>query len=246
MREEIDPNLKNEKPDFDSLLSDLFGLNVRGAKTLWDLFARPKRVFESARVFDWRSRYTPTIRLAFSILTVFSLLSFFWASEDGVLYQTLLAQFSDAFADDPNAPPIDEMIGAMFAGYNFTYPFAYMLVHMLAASILFVWGKGTPLVARIRLYFGVASVGIAFATLSVFAMPFLNPNLVLISSGVGVALNLTAYGVVYTRGMRGEFTSFGLISRAVLIALFITIVDFAVALLAGSVAGAWANFHLGL
>ncbi len=246
MRDKINPNPIDEKPDFDSLLSDLFGLNVRGAKTLWDLFARPKRVFESARVFDWHSTYTPTIRLAFSILTVFSLLSFFWASENGVLYQTLLAQFSDALADDPNAPPIDEMIGAMFAGYNFTYPFAYMLVHMLAASILFVWGKGTPLVARIRLYFGVASLGIALATLSVFAMPFLNPNLVLISSGVGVLFNLAAYGVVYARGMRGEFSSFGLISRAVLIAVFIAIVDFAATLLAGTIAGAWAKFHLGL
>ena len=120
MRDKVAPNPGNEKPDFGSLLSDLFGLNGRGAKTLWDLLARPKRVFEGARVYDWRSAYMPTMRLACSILTVFSLLSFFWASEDGVLYQTLPAQFSDAFADDPNAPPLDEIIGAMFAGYNFT------------------------------------------------------------------------------------------------------------------------------
>lgn len=245
MRDAANLNSANETPDFDSLLSDLFGLNVRGAKTLWDLLARPKRVFESARVFDWRSAYTPTMRLAFSILTVFSLLSFFWASKDGVLYQTLLARFSEALADDPNAPPIDDMMDAMFAGYNFIYPFAYMLVHTLAASILFVWGKGTPWVARIRLYFGVASMGIALATLSVFAMPFVGVDLILVSSVLGVVLSLIAYGLTFARGMRGEFSMLGLLSRAILVAVIVTVVDFAAAILAGSGAGLWADFQLG-
>lgn len=245
MRDEPNPNSANEKPDFDSLLSDLFGLNVRGAKTLGDLLLRPKRVFESARVFDWRSKYTPTMRLAFSILTVFSLLSFFWASKDGVLYQTLLAQFSEALADDPNAPPIDDMMDAMFAGYNFIYPFAYMLVHTLAASILFVWGKGTPWVSRIRLYFGVASIGIALATLSVFVMPFVGLDLIIVSSVVGLFLSLIAYALTFARGMHGKFSRMGLLSRTILVALVVTVVDFAAAIIAGSGAGLWAEFQLG-
>ena len=64
-------------PTFDSLIEDVFGLNVRGLKTLTQLFAGPKKVFDSARVADWRSRYTPTLRLTFSIITVYMLLSFF-------------------------------------------------------------------------------------------------------------------------------------------------------------------------
>lgn len=55
MQEDLNTNPADESPDFDALLSDLFGLNIRGAKTLGDLFARPKAVFESARVYDWRS-----------------------------------------------------------------------------------------------------------------------------------------------------------------------------------------------
>ncbi|NQY38639.1 MAG: hypothetical protein HRT80_00925 [Henriciella sp.] len=246
MRDEVTPDRANEKPDFDSLLADLFGLNIRGARTLWDLIARPKRVFESARVFDWRSRYTPTMRLAFSILTVFSLLSFFWTSEDGVLYQTLLLELSEKLADEPNAPPVDEMLGATFAAYNFLYPFSYMLVHTLAASILFVWGKGTPWVARIRLYFGVASVGIALATLSVFDMPFLSVDQLVMSTVIGFLLSLLAFGVTYARGMSGEFSPAGLYTRAVVVAVFIMAIDFAVAFLAGYGAGQWASFQLGL
>ncbi|MEM9179610.1 MAG: hypothetical protein AAGA89_07855, partial [Pseudomonadota bacterium] len=79
-----------DRPDADALVADLFGLNVRGAKTLAHLVTQPAKVFASARVNDWQGQYTPTMRLAFSVLTVFSLLSFFWAAEDGVLYQTLL------------------------------------------------------------------------------------------------------------------------------------------------------------
>ena len=246
MIDDMEASPVDEKPDFDSLLSDLFGLNVRGARTLWDLFARPKRVFESARIFDWRSRYTPTMRLAFSILTAFSLLSFFWASEDGILYQTLLAELSERLADEPNAPPVDEMLGATFAAYNFIYPFAYMLVHTLAASVLFVWGKGTPWVARIRLYFGIASVGIALATLSVFAMPFLTVDQLVMSTIVGFVVSLLALGATFARGMSGEFSKAGLYTRAVLVALFIVTIDFAAALLAGYGAGQWANLQLGL
>jgi len=246
MRDDVDSDRSNEKPDFDSLLADLFGLNIRGARTLWDLLARPKLVFESARVFDWRSRYTPTMRLAFSILTVFSLLSFFWASEDGVLYQTLRLEFSKQFENYPNAPAIEEMMEAMFAAYNFIYPLTYLLVHSLAASVLFVWGRGTPWVARIRLYFGVASVGIAFATLSVFAIPFLSLNMIVILTLLGFILSLMAYGVTFARGMSGAFSTIGLSVRALFVALFITVVDFGVAYLTGRGAEMWALFQLSL
>jgi len=246
MGNEVISDRASEKPDFDSLLADLFGLNVRGARTLWDLFARPKRVFESARVFDWRSRYTPTMRLAFSILTVFSLLSFFWASEDGVLYQTLLARFSERLAEDPNAESVNAILSATFAGYNFIYPFAYMLVHTIAASVLFVWGRGTPWVARIRLYFGVASVGIALATIFVFAMPFLSLDLIVVSTVLSILASVIVYVIVFARGMNGEFSALGLYMRAVFVALFITVADLVAASLAGIGAGQWASFQLGL
>jgi hypothetical protein len=233
-----------EKPDFDSLLADLFGLNVRGVKTLYDLFRRPKAVFESARVFDWRSKYTPTLRLAFSILTVFSLLSFFWAAEDGVLYQSLLVQFSESFANDPNAPPLNEMVNTMFAAYNFIYPFAYMLVHGLVGSLLFIWGKGTSWVARIRLYFGIISVGIALSVASVAAMPFFSLETFWIYTLVGMSANILAYMFTYARGMQGRLSMTGMIVRAPLVAVVVTLTDILVAIVAGTGASFWAEAQL--
>ena len=233
-----------QKPDFDSLLADLFGLNVRGLKTLYDLFRRPKAVFESARVFDWRGKYTPTLRLAFSILTVFSLLSFFWAAEDGVLYQSMLARFSESFANDPNAPPLNEMVNAMFAAYNFVYPFAYMLVHSLVGFMLFIWGKGTSWVARIRLYFGVISVGIALAVASVAVTPFVSLDYFWLYTLVLFVINILAYAVTFARGMQGRLTLTSMIIRAPLIALVVTLADIVVAMIAGTVASFWAETQL--
>ncbi|MFN3213099.1 MAG: hypothetical protein ACE37M_08340 [Henriciella sp.] len=228
-----------QKPDFDSLLADLFGLNIRGVKTLYDLFRRPKAVFESARVFDWRSKYTPTLRLAFSILTVFSLLSFFWAAEDGVLYQTLLSQFSAILGEDHNAPSLRQRVDTIFAGYNFIYPFAYMLVHGLVGSMLFFWGKGTSWVARLRLYFAVISVGLVLSVASVIVMPLISSETFWVYSLVGLSLNMLAYMLTYARGMQGRLSMTSLIIKAPLIAVIVTVADIIAATASGTVAELW-------
>lgn len=233
-----------DRPDIDALVADMFGLNVRGAKTLAHLVTKPAEVFVSARVNDWQGRYTPTMRLAFSILTVFSLLSFFWAAEDGVLYQTLFDLFSDEFARQPDAPPIETFINTMFAGYNFIYPFTYMLVHAMVGSCVLVWGKGTPWVARIRLYFSVASIGIALSVLSIAVMPLINTSIMWIWTTMGLTVGFLAYIITYGRGMRGRFPTWGLLVRAVLLAIIVTITDFIVAIIAGTGAGYWAEIRV--
>ena len=233
-----------DRPDLDALVSDLFGLNVRGAKTLAHLVIKPAQVFASARVNDWQGRYTPTVRLAFSILTVFSLLSFFWAAEDGVLYQTLRDVFSTAFEGQPDTPPVEPFISAMFAGYNFIYPFTYMLVHSVVASCVFVWGKGTPWVTRVRLYFGIASIGIAISVLSIAIMPFIGTNIMWVWTVSGLAAGFLAYIIIYARGMGNRYSTWGLFGRAMLLAIIVTFTDFIVAIIAGTGAGYWAELRI--
>ena len=233
-----------QKPDFDSLLADLFGLNIRGAKTLRDLLIRPKQVFNSARVLDWRSQYTPTMRLAFSILTVFSLLSFFWTSENSILYQSLLAQLSQTLAEDPDAPALRQRVNSTFAAYNFIYPFTYMLIHSLIGAMLFIWGKGTSWVARIRLYFGVISIGIALAVASVTVMPFVSLDYFWLYTVVLFIINILAYAITYARGVHGQFSMMSMAIRAPSIAVVVSIADFIVATIAGIGASMWAEIQL--
>ena len=40
-------------PGFDSLVHDVFGLNIRGVRTVWDTTFRPSRTFSAARSADW-------------------------------------------------------------------------------------------------------------------------------------------------------------------------------------------------
>ncbi|MEL6258307.1 MAG: hypothetical protein AAFQ67_04530, partial [Pseudomonadota bacterium] len=58
------------EPDLDELIQDAFGLNIRGVQTLWALLAHPSRVFTAAQSIDWAGRFTPSIRLAFSIVAL--------------------------------------------------------------------------------------------------------------------------------------------------------------------------------
>lgn len=232
----------DNKPGFDSLIEDLFGLNVRGLKTVGQLFISPRQVFESARVPDWRRKYTPTIRLTFSIITVFMLLSFFWAAEDGMMYQALYAQFTEiaATSPDPVAPEqIRRDIGTAFAAYSFFYPLIYMLLHGLVGSVLLVWGKGTGWVTRLRLYFGLLTVGMTVALISTLATPFLQAEMLVAFTFFGMAISILAYWLTYARGMWGTASALGVLTRATCLALLITCVDIVVSSIAGIGAGVW-------
>jgi len=237
-----DSNKTGGTPGFDSLIEDLFGLNVRGLKTVGQLFISPKKVFESARVPDWRRKYTPTIRLTFSIITVFMLLSFFWAAEDGMMYQALFAQFTEIAAAslDPVSPEqIRRDIRTAFAAYSFFYPFIYMLLHGLVGSALFIWGKGTGWVTRLRLYFGLLTVGMTVALISTLITPFLRPDMLVAFTFFGMAISVLAYWLTYARGMWGSASALGVLIRATCLALLITLVDIIVSGTAGIGAGIW-------
>lgn len=227
------------QPGLDALIEDVFGLNLRGLKTLGQLFTGPKKVFDSARLTDWQSRYTPTLRLTFSIITLFMLLSFFWAAEDSAIYQTILAQLTEAAARNPDLPPPAEILDSYFAVYSFFYPFAYMVIHMAVASLVWMWGAGTGWVTRLRLYFGLLAVGMTFALLSMTLMPFMEAEKFGIFTLISMSVGYLAYGLTYMRGMAGMFSRIRLLIRAAAISLIISIGDILVAFGAGIGAGFW-------
>ena len=236
----------SDKPGLDSLIEDLFGLNVRGLKTVGQLFIAPGKVFETARVSDWRRKYTPTIRLTFSIITVYMLLSFFWAAEDGVMYQSLYSVLSDAAAaSDATVTPaeIREDVEIAFAAFSFLYPFVYMLMHGLVGSLVFVWGKGTGWVTRLRLYFGLLTVGMTIALITTFMMPLLSLDQLVYFTMFGMVISVIAYGLTYVRGMWGKGSTIGILFRAGCIAVLISFVDIIASGVTGLLAGVWVGIN---
>ena len=242
MNEVKSAEISSETPSLDSLFEDVFGLNVRGLRTIYQLIVSPKTVFESARVADWRRKYTPTIRLTFSIITVFMLLSFFWAAEDGMMYQALMAQIQEAVAANPDAPSVEQIMARLdqiFAAYSFFYPILYMILHGIVASLVFVWGKGTGWVTRIRLYFGLLAVGMTVSLVTMFATPFLSKDMLMVFTFAGMTLSMLAYWVTYVRGMWGMASNIGILARATGVAMIIVFMDMVISSLAGIGAGLW-------
>ena len=227
------------RPGMNALLEDVFGLNVRGLRTLKDLFIRPKRVFDSARQIDWANTHTPTIRLTFSLITVYMLLSFFWAAEDGALYQGLYLQLEALSETNPNLPPVDVMIEGWFAGYSVIYPFAYMIMHFLFASFLFVWGKGISWTTRLRMYFGLLSMGMTVALLTTLFLPLITVNELLVFTVGVLGLQFVLYCVTYVRAMAGTFSVGALVWRTPFIALSILIMDFVIGMVTQVISGIW-------
>tara|TARA_X000000950_G_scaffold203679_1_gene245083 strand:- start:70944 stop:71696 length:753 start_codon:yes stop_codon:yes gene_type:complete len=137
----------------DDLSEDMFGLSLRGLRTMWTVFASPKKIFEAARSPDWQSyRFTPSLRVVFSILAVITGLRFIWIGPDSALVQSTLLHLLEtgAVSTEEEARAVTKTI---LDRYILIFPFAMMLIHFLAGTVLHIWGKGTSAVLRIRLYF---------------------------------------------------------------------------------------------
>jgi len=169
------PSPPSTKLGRDDLLEDLFGLNVRGLKSIGDSVVRPRRYFAAARVADWQGTYTPSARLVFSILTLLGFFSFFWAGEDSWFVREFIQGI--ATADAENGEPFLEnpsVATDLLAVYAGSLPFTYLFAHGLASMIVRVWGRGAGLVARLRLHMVGIVPSMTLTLFSSLAMPLLS------------------------------------------------------------------------
>lgn len=137
---------------WDALLDDLFGLNVRALATLWVSVTQPSKLFTAARDVDWLGKYTPSIRLVFTLIAAVVFLKFLWTNDASGLFAYTREMFVELEMDFPGRD-LDTATGDYLAILLVTYPFTYFGVHAVFSLILNIWGKDTPLPVRIRLYF---------------------------------------------------------------------------------------------
>lgn len=149
------------------LVEDVFGLNLRGLRTIWDMFRRPSTVYTAARDRAWSSRYTPSVRLVFSLLAFTSVLQFIWAGEGSSFHNQVVNQVlaSERAGTSEGAVEAADNILDVFVG---VFPFFVLACHGILASFLNVWGQGAGLVLRIRLYFLTIVPNGTISALSIF------------------------------------------------------------------------------
>ncbi|MEZ5998269.1 MAG: hypothetical protein R3B98_06210 [Hyphomonas sp.] len=216
---------------WDDMLEDVFGLNIRAGKTVWELFSRPGRVFAAARTPDWANgTYTPSVRVFFSIIAVILLFKFIWAGEDSAVRESFEAMVEPLREVDPRlATP--EVIARMMDRHWVVYPFAVAVCQFAAAAAVFVWGKGTPFISRLRLYFAGIIPSTALSLPVSILLAFVPQSLFLAVSFMTLLIVPTVDGLTVWRGLKGVHAGSGRVWRAILfgfvtitISLFATIV----------------------
>ncbi len=157
MTQDTDRNTEEsarKKPGLDALVEDIFGLNIRGLKTIWHLFKKPSEVFAAARDLHWKDEYTPTIRLYFSILAVILFFQFVWAGENSFLENSFREILRPVLANDQDAIfTLEEIVDQAVRVYILLYPFTLGFFALIAAMLTHIWGKGAGFTTRVRLYF---------------------------------------------------------------------------------------------
>lgn len=219
------PRNMSDQPGWDALIEDIFGLSVRGLKTIWDMMVRPAQVLEAGRTRHWLDRYTPSLRLVMSLIAVMLLLRVFWAAEDTAMFQSILLQLEAVEAQGVVIEDANETARLYFNAWAFAFPIVYLLVHTMIAMVTRVWGKGTSFVVRLRLYYAAIIPALLFSVLSMAALPLLPIEFMLVFTAVSMFIAIAISWLTLFRGLAPDMGVGARIWRAVLFAVLVTMAD---------------------
>ena len=124
----------------DAVIEDVFGLNLRGLRTIWAMFIHPHRVFSAARDEKWRGLFTPSIRLAFFLVTLSVVTRYIWAYEGSYFYETTARGFAATQSGQSGAMTRED-IKSLIETSLIAFPFIYIIVSALTASITGFGGR---------------------------------------------------------------------------------------------------------
>jgi len=214
------PKVHSAQPGFDTVFEDIFGLNVRGLKTIWRLIVRPDVVFKAARHPKWLEAYTPSIRLVFFLVTLSVVTRFIWASEGGYVFE----QMAERLALRTGGPLPQEDVRGIVESTLIAFPFISMAAAIFFALTLNIWGKDASLALRLRFYFLAITPGIVIYNFYILLYGFA-------PSGDGltsfyIALSVVALPIIFCTDMSTTYrsgvagvTRFGKLWRAALLAI---------------------------
>ncbi len=169
-----------EQPDvksigFDNLIGDVFGLNIKGLKTIWTLFRHPEKYFKAAKTAEWENDYTPSFRVWFGIMAITTGLQFIWGSKTSPFYNAFLKQISavpeqykrghshggkhDTSHITYEAFDADAITQIYLKWYFVFTPFMIIVCFALLALIFRAWGEKLTYVVRIRYLFASIVTG---------------------------------------------------------------------------------------
>lgn len=198
---------------WDALLDDVFGLNVRGFRTMWASLFNPARVFEAARDPGWQDRYTPAIRLVFVIFALTEFLQFLLSGEATPIWQTVVETVS-SFEGDLYGREVDAVAREVLLAYSALYSIAFFVLHIPMSLFVGTWGKGVSMPVRSRLYFATLVPGTLIGLALVIGQNTISTEINQTSSLIFMALIILAYAGTIFRGLAPRISVGGRLWRA--------------------------------
>ncbi|MEM1105980.1 MAG: hypothetical protein AAGH87_06280 [Pseudomonadota bacterium] len=201
------------------LIEDLVGVNLRGLRTLAAAFAQPATLFTSARARDWDGQvFSPSVRVYIFLIAVILFFQFIWGDASSPSAEAMREQFEALAAADPRLDD-PELVGRVMNLFALVFPIVAVLISFIGSLLVRIWGAGTPILARIRLYFAAILPSTflqLFGTVGLALTPASFVNLALV---VALLLYWIADVATTYRGLAPVHARGGRIWRAILFGL---------------------------
>jgi hypothetical protein len=235
-----------DKIEIDDLAEDVFGLNVRGIRSIGTIWVNPAAYFMAAREKSWSGRFTPSIRLWLSLIALTSLLQFIWIGGDTPLVSAYAEGFRSAGLTPPEGMNF-EQLGQHTALWIYAIaPIIQLTLFLLVLGFFPFWGEKTTYGMRIRNIFAVM---IPSATLLALFLP----SMALIPSthlaAFGYIIGIVTFALDGSTAYRAAFPSqtlLGRIWRAGVLTLSILMLNIAANIAAQVLGIVVVSYQLGL
>jgi len=205
----------------DTITEDLFGLSIRGLRSIATLWVHPKRYFNAAKVPDWQNKYTPSIRIWLAFFAIFSALKFWWIGDNQGMIDAFASGFSDAGLLLPSGMTYDD-VGREAVLWIFGFTPLTQIVTMVALALVYsAWGEKTTVALRQRYLFAVLVPSTSLMPLFLTVMVFMPSHLL---TPYAIFLAFVTFVVDFQSGYRGAFSNvsgFSKTWRAGLLALIV-------------------------
>lgn len=210
---------QNKRQELSEAVEDAVGFNFRSLRTLWDLIARPNRVFAAYAARD-RATYTPALRIWLGLIGLQVFISAIWGGWEGVMrrqYDTGSPAVRAVY-EQVSSGRTDEYFRHYGDAMGVAHPLLVGGMTALSVFVLSWFRKGLPWPARLNIAMGVLAAG---SVVGLILMPLVvMPQFFQYSWAPSLAIVL-AYFLTFLRGAPGVLadTAFGAWIKAFVYAL---------------------------
>jgi hypothetical protein len=211
MKNQADTDRQIAPLTIESVVEDLFGLNLRGLRSIAKLWTRPRDYFMAAKVANWNDRFTPSIRLWLFFFALFSAFKFLWVGSGEGMIEAFANGFSEARIQVPEGQSYRDIGKEAVLLIFGLLPFLQIIGTIIIAFIYPFWGERTTIALRQRYFFGVIVPSASLMPVFMTVMMFLPGSYL---TAYGLMLALITFVVDFQTGYRGAFINVSGMKRA--------------------------------